>query len=148
MSVSRSLGGMFAVWMWALIAAGCGGGAAVLSPHTVPTVRPPAQTEQTILDTLPQHGWVAESVQPGRIVAFLALRTHLLRVEIRYDEHQVAIYYVNSDNLKAHVEADGQVYAHPAVNRWSQNLARDIGIALSYPPPPSAGGQLAPPPSS
>ncbi|HEX5661791.1 MAG TPA: hypothetical protein VFX59_31585 [Polyangiales bacterium] len=124
-----------------LLAVGCGGGgAAVMSPHTLVNRHPPDQTEQVILDTLPRRGWTAETVTPGRIVAFLALRKHLLRLEIRYDAQLVAIYYVDSDGLKAHLEPNGQIYGHPAINKWTEQLATDISIALNG-PAQTAGGQ-------
>jgi hypothetical protein len=125
------------------LAVGCGSsGTAVMSPHTVPNRVGVDQTEQVILDTLPRRGWTAETVQPGRIVAFLAVRNHLLRLEIRYDTRQIALYYVDSDNLKAHLEDNGQIYGHPAINKWTEVLARDLAAALAA-PPPSAGGQAA-----
>lgn len=124
-----------------LVAVGCGGGGvAVMSPHSVVNKQPPDVTEQVILDVLPRRGWTAESVQPGRILAFLALRKHLLRVEIRYDAQLVALYYLDSDNLKAHLEPNGQIYGHPAINRWTEQLARDLAAALAG-PMPAAGGQ-------
>lgn len=124
-----------------LMGVGCGGGGvAVMSPHTVLNHQPFDVTEQVILDVLPRRGWTAESVQPGRIVAFLAVRNHLLRLEIRFDPQQIALYYVDSDNLSAHLAQNGQVYGHPAINRWTEILARDIATALTR-PPPTAGGQ-------
>jgi hypothetical protein len=156
-------------WSWSVLvcalsiasasagAAGCGGGGVpVQSPIAVPSGRTIEQTEQAILEVLPRRGWTAESVQPGRVVAFLSIRKHLLRVDIRYDAQQAALFYVNSDNLSAHVSADGQVYAHRNVNRWIQLLARDIAAELALAPQTGAGGvgpavqpppqQLAPPP--
>jgi hypothetical protein len=70
----------------------------------------------------------------------LSIRKHLLRVDIRYDAQQVNLFYVNSDNLAAHVEADGQVYAHRNVNRWIQLLARDVASELALAPQTGAGG--------
>src|SRR3954452_4366614 len=104
-------------------AGGCGGGGVpVQSPIVVQSGRTVEQTEQAILEVLPRRGWTAESVQPGRVVAFLSIRTHLLRVDIRYDAQRANLFYANSDNLSAHIEADGQVYAHRNVNRWIQLL--------------------------
>jgi hypothetical protein len=128
------------------VGCGGGGGVAVQSPHVVANTRPVDLTEQAILDTLPRRGWTAEAVQPGRIIAFLALRNHLLRVEIRYDPQQVAIYYVDSDNLRAHIEPNGVIYGHKAINSWTMTLARDIQAALLSPPPPTSGGVMIPPP--
>jgi hypothetical protein len=127
-------------------AVGCGGGGvAVQSPIAVQSGRTVEQTEQAILEVLPRRGWTAESVQPGRVVAFLSIRKHLLRVDIRYDAQRVNLFYVNSDNLAAHVEANGQVYAHRNVNRWIQLLARDIASELALAPQTGAGGVGAAP---
>jgi hypothetical protein len=141
MRAGRGLSFALAVGLLTL-AVGCGGGGvAVMSPHTVKNQQPAELTEQVILDALPRRNWTAETVQPGRIVAFLALRKHLLRVEIRYDAQLVAIYYVDSDGLKAHLEPNGQIYGHPAINRWTEILAQDLMAALNG-PPPTAGGQV------
>jgi hypothetical protein len=142
MRAARGLSFALAIGLLTL-AVGCGGGAgaAVMSPHTVANHLPADQVEQVILDTLPRRNWTAETVQPGRIVAFFAPRKHLLRVEIRYDAQLVAIYYVDSDGLKAHLEPNGQIYGHPAINRWTEVLARDIATALSG-QAQTAGGQV------
>jgi hypothetical protein len=112
----------------------------VQSPIAVQSGRTVEQTEQAILEVLPRRGWTAESVQPGRVVAFLSIRKHLLRVDVRYDAQRVNLFYVNSDNLSAHIEANGQVYAHRNVNRWIQLLARDIAAELALAPQTGAGG--------
>lgn len=143
MRAGRGLSFALAVGLLTL-AVGCGGGGvAVMSPHTVKNQQPAEQTEQVILDTLPRRNWTAETVQPGRIVAFLALRKHLLRVEIRYDAQLVAIYYVDSDGLKAHLEPNGQIFGHPAINHWTELLAKDIAAALGAGPAPTSGGPIA-----
>jgi len=143
---------VWSVWMCLSIAlsgaVGCGGGAApVQSPVSVQSGRSVEQTEQAILEVLPRRGWTAESVQPGRVVAFLSIRSHLLRVDIRYDPQLVNVFYVDSDNLAARVEANGQVYAHRKVNQWIQLLARDIATALAVAPQPGTGGGVAPMPA-
>jgi hypothetical protein len=145
-------------WAWALFmllavgvggvgSVGCGGGVAIQSPHTINNGRPVDLTQQVILDTLPRRGWTTENVQPQRINAFLALRKHLLRVQITYDANQVNIFYVDSDNLSAHVESDGRVYAHRAVNNWISVLARDIANALAAAQPGVAPPPVTPVPS-
>lgn len=133
-------------WCWLVAlslfgAVGCGGGGVpVQSPTSIGAGSTVEQTEQAILEALPKRGWTAESVQPGRIVAFLSVRSHLLRVEIRYDPQQVGIYYVDSDNLAAHVESNGVVYAHNKVNAWIRNLAMDISAALAVASQPGTAG--------
>lgn len=135
-------------WLGAF-AVGCGGGGgvAIQSPTTMVAGRTVEQTEQAILEALPKRGWTAETVQPGRIVAFLSVRQHLLRAEIRYDPQQIGIYYVDSDNLAAHVEPDGRVYAHKKVNAWIQNLATDISASLAVAQPATSGGAAIAPPA-
>lgn len=122
-----------------------GGGAPVQSPTSLAAGHSVEQTEQAVLDALPKRGWTAESVQPGRILAFLSVRKHLLRCEIRYDAQAVNIFYVDSDNLAAHVEKNGVVYAHPKVNSWIRNLATDISASLAVVGQPgTAGGATQP----
>jgi hypothetical protein len=113
-----------------------------------------------ILDALPRRRWTAEDVQPGRIVAFLPVKSYLVRAEIVYDQNQVRIHYMNSDNLNEEVGADGQVYAHKVVNKYLKVLALDIARSLantandapvvaagglgSANPDPASGGEQAP----
>lgn len=127
-----------------LLAACAGGGVPVQSPTTLAANGNLQLTEQVILDVLPKRGWTAESVQPGRVLAFLAVRSHLLRVELRYDARQIGIYYVDSDNLKAQVGSDGQVYAHKQVNRWIRQLALDLASGLSESGTPAPGSVASP----
>ena len=100
-------------------------------------------TEQVILDTLPKHQWTAETVEPGRVVAFLAVRTHLLRVEIRYSATEATVKYMDSDNLDEKRDGD-KVYLHKNAVRWMRNLQKDLSTALaastSYGAPASSGG--------
>jgi hypothetical protein len=137
------------VWSFVLaasviISSACGGGGVpVQSPTTLAAGGSLAHTEQVILDVLPKRGWTTENVQPGRVLAFLAIRSHLLRVEVRYDARQIALYYVDSDNLAASIGADGQVYAHKKVNAWIRRLALDLATALSAAPTPTTGGSAA-----
>ena len=144
--MSRRFWGFLFACALAVTACG-GGGAPVQSPTTLAAGANPAITEQVILDVLPKRQWTTENVQPGRVLAFLTVRSHLLRVEIRYDEKQVAIYYVDSDNLAAHIGSDGQVYAHKKVNSWIRRLALDIATGLAA-PASTAGGVGAPPGSA
>lgn len=87
-------------------------------------------TEQAILDALPRHGWSVEEVTPGRIVAFLSIRSHLLRCEITYDEQKVRVEYLDSDRLDAQRTKSGNFYAHRNVNTWMKRLAADIEAAV------------------
>ena len=144
MGVRTLHGWMTAIWL--AMAVGCGGGSvAVLSPQSVGAVPGnPAQTEQAILAALPRRNWTAESVQPGRIVAQLLAGQRRLRVDIRHDPHQIAIYYVDSDHLAARIEPTGHIYAHPKVNAWIRNLSMDIAASVSTMSQPAGALSSAP----
>jgi hypothetical protein len=137
----------------ALGVVGCSHGRPVLNPDPIAAARSPEGTEMAILDALPKRRWMAEEVQPGRIVASLPIKSFLVRVEIVYDERQVRIQYLSSDNLGEQRGNDGRVYAHGSVNKWMHTLALDIAQSLAAqsvapgPVPVSAGGQLPPPPA-
>ncbi len=118
-----------ALWLTA-----CGHAAIVQNPapiHAAPSVD---ATEQAILDALPRHGWSVEDVRPGRIVAFLSIRSHLLRCEITYDAEKVRVEYLDSDRLDAQRTKSGSLYAHRHVNTWMTTLARDIQTSLAKTP--------------
>jgi hypothetical protein len=135
------------VWAWLcvlVLVMACGArGARVEDPTPFAAAATLETTEQVILDTLPKRNWTAETVEPGRIVAFLPVRAHLLRVEIRYDAQQVTIKYVDSDNLDE--KRDGtDVYVHKNVIRWMRTLHKELSVALAaataYTPPPASSG--------
>jgi hypothetical protein len=118
-------------------------GARVDEPTPIVATGSAETTEQVILDTLPKKNWTAETVEPGRVVAFLAVRTHLLRVEIRYTATEVTVKYMDSDNLDEKRDGD-VVYVHKNAVRWMRNLQKDLSTALaastSYGAPASSGG--------
>jgi hypothetical protein len=131
-----------------VVAAGCfgPGGAKVVNPGPVAAAGSLESTEQAIIDTLPKRGWTTETVEPGRIVAYLPVRQFMLRVEIRYDAQQVQVLYVDSDNLQAETGKDGNVYAHKKVNTWMKKLANELreGLATAA-ASPTSGGVAVPP---
>lgn len=141
--------GLLACLLWA---AGCSRQTPVRNPQPLVAAPSPELTEQAILDVLPRRRWTAEQVEPGRVVAFLPIKTHLLRVAIMYDAQQVQIAYLSSDNLNERPGPDGETYAHPYVNKWMQRLAADISRALARQarvalvPPPMAAPAPAPAP--
>ena len=111
------------------VGAGCSRLALVKNPVPFPAATSMDATEQAILDGLPDRGWSAEEVTPGRVVAFLTIRRHLVRVEITYDQHEVFIAYLDSDQLGEQDRRDG-VYAHRNVNRWMRNLSASIRASI------------------
>jgi hypothetical protein len=120
-----------------------------MNPDPIAAAATPEVTEMAVLDALPRRRWVPEEVQPGRIVASLPVKSYLVRAEVVYDQNQVRIRYLNSDNLDEEIGPDGQIYAHKAVNKWLKVLALDIARALAdtvngAPPALAAGGEGVP----
>ena len=71
-------------------------------------------------------GWQMREVGPGKLTAFIALRSHTALVEIPYSPAQYSITYKSSTNLD---EGDGEI--HKNYNGWIQNLNRGINAQLS-----------------
>lgn len=138
---------VLALTLWGL--AGCFGpnGVKVQNPAPIAAGASLDATEQAILDTLPKRGWTTETVEAGRIVAFLPVRKHLLRVEIRYDAQQVQIAYLDSANLAEERKGD-EVFAHKKVNGWMKKLASELqqGMVAATSYAPTSGGVAEPPP--
>jgi len=129
---AMGLGLVLLAAMW--LAGGCFGGTLVQNPPPLTAASSTDATEQAILDALPRHGWSTEEVTPGRIVAFLSVKSVLLRCEITYDAQNVRIAYLDSDKLDAERNKRGEVYAHGKVNKWMRRLARDIQVGVSKAP--------------
>ena len=131
-----------------LAIAGCSKGVVVENPAPFAAAASASATEQAILDALPKHNWSAENVEPGKIVGFLTVRSHLLRVDISYDDANVILAYRDSDNLNEE-RTDSGIIAHHKVNQWMGTLANDIRLAIAAQPAPSqdatltAGGEAA-----
>jgi hypothetical protein len=119
--------------LW-LVACGGPAGVRVMDPTAIVAASSPEATEQAILDTLPKRNWTPEAVEPGTIIATLAVRTHLLRVRIEYNAVSVTVRYVDSDNLDEDRDHEGHVYAHKKVNGWMAALATDLSHALAAVP--------------
>lgn len=126
---ATGLGLVLLAAMW--LAGGCSGGTLVQNPPPLTAASSIDTTEQAILDALPRHGWSTEEVTPGRIVAFLSVKSVLLRCEITYDAQNVRIAYLDSDKLDAERNKRGDVYAHGKVNKWMRSLARDIQVGMN-----------------
>ncbi len=135
-----------------LVSSACGRQALLRNPEPIHGGASVDATEQAILDALPKHGWSVEQMEPGYVLAFLSVRSHLLRVDIRYDAESVALAYRDSSNLLASRSASGRTYVHKRVNQWMETLAADIRAALAATAEPevdaTAGGEAASEPAS
>lgn len=112
------------------VGTGCSRAVPVMNPGPMAAAGSADATQGAILDALPKKRWTAEQVTDGRIVAFLPIKSYLVRVEIVYDERQVRIAYLSSDNLGEQQGANGEVYAHANVNKWLRVLALTIARSL------------------
>lgn len=80
-----------------------------------------------IVDGCAVRNWVATEVGPGHMQCQLYLRTHMAKVDIRYDTKAFSITYADSENLKYDKEKNR---IHRNYNSWVQNLNGDIRNAL------------------
>ncbi len=76
-----------------------------------------------IVDGCAVRNWVAVEVEPGHMQCQLYLRTHMAKVDIRYDTNAFSITYADSENLK-YDAAKNRI--HRNYNSWVQNLNGDI----------------------
>lgn len=76
-----------------------------------------------IVDGCAVRNWVAKEVEPGHMQCQLYLRTHMAKVDIRYDTETFSITYADSENLKYDAE---KRRIHRNYNSWVQNLNGDI----------------------
>lgn len=84
-----------------------------------------AQIEQGIIQAGAQRGWVIEPVAAGLLLGTLNIRTHTVRVDIRYTASTYSITYKDSENIKFR---NGRI--HGAFNKWVRKLNADIQQAL------------------
>lgn len=82
-----------------------------------------------VRQALATRGWTVTEEQPGEIKSTLHLRDHTARIVLSWDARQLHIKYVDSENLKYHMEK-GVPYIHKNYLGWIQNLTHDIGINL------------------
>jgi hypothetical protein len=74
-------------------------------------------------------GWKMKVVEPGRIVGIIFLRSHMAKIEIKYDTSSYTINYLDSENLHyqdAESSEEGEATIHSNYNGWIQNLNNAI----------------------
>ena len=99
-------------------------------PMAIPAGRTAADVEQTVTAVASENGWFVVERKPGRLVLRYSPRDFWVNVEVHYDEQQIVIRYLDSSNLKYHMEGD-HPNIHPNYNRWVNNLAHDIQNRLA-----------------
>jgi len=89
------------------------------------------QTHKAIISALAKRGWTLRDTKPGLITAQTHVRgKHLAIVNIQYDDTQVAIHYVDSQNLNYH-HNDTRQTIHPNYNSWVVKLQNEIAHQLT-----------------
>ena len=72
------------------------------------------------------RGWIVKEIGPGHARATIYVRSHMAKVDIRFDQTVYSIVYHSSDNLGY---ANGRI--HKNYNKWVQNLNMDIQRAFA-----------------
>ncbi|AKF09892.1 hypothetical protein [Sandaracinus amylolyticus] len=86
-----------------------------------------------IIRALAASDYVAESEEPGRIVARYERRGVILRVEIHYDATRYEIVYLDSAGLSQQTRPDGQVMISANYQRRMQQLTSRIDDEVGRP---------------
>ncbi|MBM3116567.1 hypothetical protein [Jeongeupia naejangsanensis] len=86
-----------------------------------------AETVKTaIITAATKRKWQATEVSPGQIDASITVRSrHMVKVAISYDDHGVAIRYLDSADMD-YQPAEGRTYIHGNYMKWTETLANDI----------------------
>ncbi len=107
-----------------------------------------------------RRNWRVQKQEAGKILALIYVRSHIVKVNIIWDEKDVRISYFDSMNMKyqmrapkkssdsddwdygttAKVEGESKpvAYIHDRYNSWSNNLANDIRVELDLAGAPEA----------
>lgn len=74
------------------------------------------------------RGWILKEIEPGHAEATIYVRSHMAKVDIRYDQSTYSITYNDSENLKYNPEK-GTI--HKSYNKWVATLNMDIQRAFA-----------------
>lgn len=74
----------------------------------------------------PQHLWTIDSEKPGKIIARLNVRNHVLRMKITFDIHKISVQYHDSVRLSFSENAAGMRRIHGKYKSWSEFLVTKI----------------------
>jgi hypothetical protein len=94
-------------------------------PIAVPAGLAAADVAKAIKTGIVRRGWVVTKDENGQIDATLNIRAHTAKVAIPYNTKEVAIKYVDSNEL-AYSEKKGKRYIHGNYIKWIRNMQADI----------------------
>lgn len=108
---------------------GCGNrGAGVYRPtFMVSSSVPKSKIGPTVKKALLARRWTIEKEAPGMVQARYMRAQISCTIKITYNDHQVKIDYVDSQNLKYSKNGDTE-RIHRKYKLWIQNLERDIQV--------------------
>lgn len=86
-----------------------------------------SQIKEKIITAGKKRGWRTKEIAPGHLEAIIHVRTHMAKVDIKFDQKSYSISYKDSTNLD---HKPGKI--HRAYNNWVTNLNNDIQLELSY----------------
>ena len=98
-------------------------------PVAVPAGLPAAEVVRAIKTALGGRTWTVSKEVPGRIDATLYLRAHVARIAITWDDSQVRLAYVSSENLD-YKDKNGKRYIHKNYLSWVNNVLADLSRNL------------------
>lgn len=118
--------GLIALMMATMLAlAGCRGGVEIRDVESAPIAGNPSMEEvkEAIIRAGAKRGWRMTPQGDGNILGTLELRSHVARVNIRYDRQNYHITFLDAVNLD-HDPSRGTI--HKNYNSWIRNLDTDI----------------------
>lgn len=112
-------------------------------PVQIPASLSTEKVKQAIIKGMSFRGWKPVEEKPGEIIAKIHVRTHMVKVSIKYDDKKIQISYLDSINMGyviKEIDEDenysGIEGAVPHINMayigWTKNLATDIKTAMRY----------------
>lgn len=119
-----------------VLAVGCGARLVPLTP-SASVLLPQAQQQDAIRAALARaltaRQFVAESEEPGRIIARYQRRAQVLRIQIDYSDTQYQITYLDSVGLGHEVDETGQTMISAHYPRYVRALSQTIDQELGRP---------------
>lgn len=94
-------------------------------PVAIPAGLDQEQVTKDIKRALIGRGWSINDEKPGEIQSTLFLREHVARIRVTWDQKQVRLAYVDSDNLD-YKEKQGKRYIHSNYLGWIGFLVQDL----------------------
>jgi hypothetical protein len=85
-----------------------------------------------ITEALRDYEWIIQKEAPGVIIARQSRGGHAATIKISYDNVQVRIAYVDSENLLFRTDSEGTDRIHTRYNTWITNLERRIAALVQY----------------